>query len=104
MCITLVSGGRILRNAFFAWIMRAIYNFLTDPVTTLPELLNINYKDQVERITSSNFLTTFLGRFLFEAFCISIGKDIFYFKILPLDGKHLKVRLFGLYSNPNVNL
>ena len=50
----------------------------------------LSYKDQVERITNSNFLTTFLGRFLFEAFCISIGKDIFYFKILPLDGKHLK--------------
>ena len=73
-----VSGGRLLRNGFFAWIGRAFYNFITDPTVTMQEISNISYDDQLKRLTDSNWLTTFLGRFIFQAFCLIVGITILF--------------------------
>ena len=73
-----VSGGRLLRNGFFAWTGRAIYNFITDPTVTMQEISNISYDDQLKRLTDSNWLTTFLGRFIFQAFCLIVGITILF--------------------------
>jgi len=73
-----VSAGRIVRNAYFAWFGRVVFNLLTNPVTTMQELTKLSSEEQLERATSSNFLTTFLGRFLIEAVFITVGITILF--------------------------
>ena len=36
-----VSAGRIVRNAYFAWFGRVVFNLLTNPVTTMQELTKL---------------------------------------------------------------
>ena len=36
-----VSAGRIVRNAYFAWFGRVVFNLLTNPATTMQELTQI---------------------------------------------------------------
>ena len=63
-----VSGGRLLRNGFFAWTGRVVYNFITDPAETMKEISNISSEDQLKRLTDSTFL-----RFIFQTFCVIVG-------------------------------
>ena len=36
-----VSAGRIVRNAYFAWFGRVVFNLLTNPATTMQELTQL---------------------------------------------------------------
>ena len=36
-----VSAGRIVRNAYFAWFGRVVFNLLTNPATTMQELTKL---------------------------------------------------------------
>ena len=36
-----VSAGRIVRNAYFAWFGRVVFNLLTNPATTMQELAQL---------------------------------------------------------------
>ena len=42
-----VSAGRIVRNAYFAWFGRVVFNLLTNPVTTMQELTKLRLLETI---------------------------------------------------------
>lgn len=74
-----VSMGINIRNQIFGFFIgRVGYNIITDPAGTAEEFKDISWDELRNRMLSSNYLTTWLGRFIFQFFCVITGIAVLY--------------------------
>ena len=74
-----VNLGRNLRNAFFGFSGRILFDFGTDPSGTLLEFSSIRLEEIKNRMMNLDWLKLWLGRFLFQTLCLTLGIAILYY-------------------------
>ena len=73
------SLGINIRGAIFGFFIGRIgYNIITNPVDTAEEFKSITFEELRNRWLSSDYITTWMGRFSFQYFCLMIGLAILY--------------------------
>ena len=71
--------GINIRNQIFGFFLgRVGFNWITDPNGTAEEFRDISWDELRNRMLSSNYLTTWAGRFIFQFFCVMIGIAVMY--------------------------
>ena len=73
------SLGINIRGAIFGFFIGRIgYNIITNPVDTAEEFKSITFEELRNRWLSSDYITTWMGRFSYQYFCLMIGLAILY--------------------------
>ena len=74
-----ISLGINIRGAIFGFFIGRIgYNLITNPQDTAEEFKSITFEELRNRWLSSDYIATWLGRFIFQFFCLMIGLAILY--------------------------
>ena len=74
-----ISMGINIRGSIFGfWLGRVAYNYITNPHRTTEEFKSITISEIRDRMLSSDYLTTWAGRFIFQFFCVMVGITILY--------------------------
>ena len=71
-------GINIRGSIFGFWLGRVAYNYITNPHRTTEEFKSITISEIRDRMLSSDYLTTWAGRFIFQFFCVMVGITILY--------------------------
>jgi hypothetical protein len=74
-----VSIARNLRNVFFGFTGRVIFNLFTDPAATYKEFRDFSYKEHRDRALSDKFINIFVARFAFELIVNLLGMAMLYY-------------------------
>ena len=68
-----ISLSRNLRDGFFAFLGRIIFNLITDPSRTYEEWGTLTYQSLYDEATDNDRLTLFAGRFAYQTMSLITG-------------------------------
>ena len=72
------SAGINIRNTIFGFGGRVLFNLVTDPQGTSNEFRDVTFDEIRTRLLSTDYLVLWLGRILFQAFCLVTGITILF--------------------------